>query len=143
MDAGFTGFCHAGRDTTTYEFADGLRGAGRNNGYNSPTEYLILCKQIHFRQVRGLQGRSQMRITGRTSPWAIGAFVCGMLALGFGPLAGLPAVIVGHKALREIRRTGEGGYGLARVGLTIGYVMVGLTALALAALAVSQVERSF
>jgi len=45
--------------------------------------------------------------------------------------------------LRRIRRTGEGGYGLAKAGLILGYLMLALTALALTGLAVSQVERSF
>jgi hypothetical protein len=79
----------------------------------------------------------------RVCPWAIGALVCGVLALGFGPLAGIPAVIAGHKALRQIRRTGECGYGLANAGLVLGYVIVALMALAAAGLAVSRIESAF
>jgi hypothetical protein len=88
-------------------------------------------------------GPSQTPTTRRVCPWAIGALLCGVLALGFGPLAGIPAVIVGHKALRQIRRTGERGHGLANAGLVIAYVIVAVMALALAGLAVSQIERAF
>src|SRR5271166_4476918 len=35
--------------------------------------------------------------------------------------AGIAAIILGHKALRQIRRTDEGGYGLAKAGLILGY----------------------
>lgn len=38
----------------------------------------------------------------------------------------LPAVITGHLALGQIRRTGEGGQGLAVAGLVLGYL--GMTA---------------
>jgi hypothetical protein len=61
--------------------------------------------------------------------WAVSALVCGILSLGFGPLAGIPAIIAGHKALRQIRRTGDYGYGLAEAGLILGYVTLALVAL--------------
>lgn len=35
-------------------------------------------------------------------------------------------IIVGHIALGQIKRTGEGGRGLALAGLVIGYVFTGL-----------------
>jgi uncharacterized protein DUF4190 len=78
----------------------------------------------------------------RTNPWAISALVCGVLALGFGPLTGIPAVIAGHKALREIRRTGDRGYGLANAGLILGYVFVALTALGVLLAALTMAERA-
>jgi tetrahydromethanopterin S-methyltransferase subunit C len=56
--------------------------------------------------------------------------VCGLLSLGFGPLASIPAVIAGHEALRQIRRTGDGGYGLAKAGLILGYITLALMAVA-------------
>jgi hypothetical protein len=59
----------------------------------------------------------------RTSPWAIAALVCGIVSFaGPGPLAAIPAIICGHKALRQIRRDGDGGTGLAKTGLTLGYI---------------------
>lgn len=42
------------------------------------------------------------------------------LVLSF--LMALPAIILGHVALSQIRRTGDGGRGLAVAGLVIGYI---------------------
>jgi len=42
-------------------------------------------------------------------------------------------VILGHVALGQIRQTGEQGAGLAKVGLIVGYVFVGLLVLAVIA----------
>ena len=39
------------------------------------------------------------------------------------PLGG---IIAGHIALGQIKRTGEGGHGLALAGTIIGYVLTGL-----------------
>jgi hypothetical protein len=62
---------------------------------------------------------------------AIAALACdiGQLLCGFP--AGIAAVILGHKARRQIRATGEQGDGLARAGLILGYIgAVGLALLA-------------
>jgi hypothetical protein len=88
-----------------------------------------------------MYGPSQPLTTRRTNPWAIGALACGILSLGFGPIASVPAVIVGRKAVRQIRRTGAGGYGFAMTGLVLGYVFLALFVLALFVLVVSRVER--
>jgi len=49
-----------------------------------------------------------------------------LLALVFGVIGGtgIP-IVLGHVALSQIRRTGEGGRGLAIAGLVLGYVGVG------------------
>lgn len=58
--------------------------------------------------------------TGKTNTLAI-------LALVFGFGGGLLGIIFGHMARAQIRRTGEQGWGLATVGLVLGYVgVVGL-----------------
>lgn len=51
---------------------------------------------------------------------------------GFGFLTGIPAIILGHMATREINNSGgtQGGKTLALVGLILGYVATGLTLLA-------------
>jgi hypothetical protein len=57
-----------------------------------------------------------------TSGLAIGAMVCGIaeiFTLGF---AAVPAVILGHLARAQIRRTGERGDGMAIAGLVLGYL---------------------
>jgi peptidyl-prolyl cis-trans isomerase B (cyclophilin B) len=41
---------------------------------------------------------------------------------------GLLPVVLGHVALRQVRRTGERGYGLAVAGLVLGYATLALLA---------------
>ena len=38
----------------------------------------------------------------------------------------MPARILGHIALGQIKRTGEGGHGLALAGTIVGYVLTAL-----------------
>jgi hypothetical protein len=54
------------------------------------------------------------------------AFVLSLLGLVLTPVVDVAAVIVGHHALRTIRRTGEGGAGLAKAALAIGYSLIGV-----------------
>ncbi|WP_230598320.1 DUF4190 domain-containing protein [Rhodococcoides fascians] len=42
----------------------------------------------------------------------------------FGIIGGLLGVVFGHIALSQIKRTGEGGHGLAVAGLALGYIYV-------------------
>jgi hypothetical protein len=71
----------------------------------------------------------------RTSGLAIAALACGLGQLLVGFPAGIAAIILGHKARRQIRQTGEQGDGMALTGLVLGYVgTVGLAVLVLAAL---------
>ena len=49
--------------------------------------------------------------------------VCGMVALVLGPLAIL-AIVFGHIARGQVRRTGEGGHGMATIGLILGYMVL-------------------
>jgi len=64
------------------------------------------------------------------------------LAFGIGQFLGLlllgtiPAVVCGHVARRQIRRSGEGGAGLALAGLILGWTGVALTVAVIAAVAV-------
>ncbi|MGH3914033.1 MAG: DUF4190 domain-containing protein [Pseudonocardiaceae bacterium] len=44
------------------------------------------------------------------------------------------ALVFGHLARKQIRRTGEGGHGLATAGLVIGYLLLGLVVLAITAI---------
>ncbi len=71
----------------------------------------------------------------RTDGMAIAALVCGVGQLAVGFPAGIAAIILGHKAMRRIRETGEQGDGMARTGLILGYVgTIGLGVLMLLAL---------
>src|SRR5580692_2625553 len=70
-----------------------------------------------------------------TNGLAVAAFVCG-LAQFVVVLTFIPAIICGHLARAQIRRTGEQGGGLALAGLIIGYVGIALFAVLVAALIV-------
>ena len=62
-----------------------------------------------------------------TNGLAIAALVCGVGGFVIG-LSFIPAIICGHLARAQIRRTGEQGAGLALAGLILGYVGVALFA---------------
>ncbi|CAL9452170.1 hypothetical protein SUDANB6_02458 [Streptomyces sp. enrichment culture] len=58
------------------------------------------------------------RVNGK----AVGAAVCGLSCLPTFGLTGIPAVVLGHAARAEIRRSGEAGDGLALTGLVLGWL---------------------
>jgi hypothetical protein len=60
----------------------------------------------------------------RTNGKAVGALLCGMLTAMTAGLTAIPAVILGHSARAEIRRTGESGDGVAMAGLILGWLSV-------------------
>ena len=60
----------------------------------------------------------------RTNGFAIASLVCGLGQFMFGPLATIPAIVFGHMARSQIRRTGEQGAGLALAGLILGWAAV-------------------
>jgi Domain of unknown function (DUF4190)/Domain of unknown function (DUF1707) len=71
----------------------------------------------------------QWQAPQRTNGLAVASLVCGIGQLvAFWP-ATILAIVLGHKARRDIRRTGEQGDGLARAGIVLGYVGLGLTLL--------------
>lgn len=60
----------------------------------------------------------------RTNGKAVASMVCGILCVVSGGVTGIPAVVLGHMAQSEIRRTGEGGDGFALAGLILGWMSV-------------------
>ncbi|MFI1160666.1 DUF1707 and DUF4190 domain-containing protein [Streptomyces sioyaensis] len=60
-----------------------------------------------------------------TNSSATGALVCGIMTPVTWGLTAIPAVILGHKARAEIRRTGERGDGQALAGLVLGWLGIG------------------
>jgi len=70
-----------------------------------------------------------------TNGLAIGAMVCGIIEFFTLGLAAIPAVILGHAARAQIRRTGERGDGMAIAGLILGYLAIGGWALIILLLA--------
>jgi hypothetical protein len=74
----------------------------------------------------------------RTSRLAVASIACGLAQFIVGPLATIPAIVLGYMARSQIRRTGERGAGLALAGLILGWagVILGI-ALVAAGLAIS------
>ncbi|WP_187365659.1 ABC transporter permease subunit [Trebonia kvetii] len=64
--------------------------------------------------------------TPPTNGRAIAALACGVVGFFVLPSAIL-AIVFGHLARREVRRTGEAGDGLATAGMVLGYVATVLT----------------
>lgn len=64
-----------------------------------------------------------------TNSSAVGALVCAVLTPMTWGLTSVPAVVLGHKARTEIRRSGERGDGMALSGLIVGYLAMGFWAL--------------
>ncbi len=67
------------------------------------------------------------------NPWAIVSIsFAASTVIGSWCFGGLIAVITGHVARSQIKRSGEAGGNLALVGLIVGYVAIGLTFLFIA-----------
>lgn len=63
----------------------------------------------------------------KTNVLAIVALVAGVAGLTVIPfVSSIVAVVTGHMARKELRRTGEQGDGLALAGLITGYIGIGL-----------------
>jgi hypothetical protein len=60
----------------------------------------------------------------RTNAMAIASLACGIGQIFFWFVAGVPAIVFGHVARRQIRETGEAGDGMALAGLILGYLGV-------------------
>jgi uncharacterized membrane protein len=60
-----------------------------------------------------------------TNSMAVASMVFGLATPLFG-LTAIPAVVLGHKARNQIRRTGERGGGMAMTGLVIGWAAISL-----------------
>jgi Domain of unknown function (DUF1707)/Domain of unknown function (DUF4190) len=67
----------------------------------------------------------------KTNGYAIASLACGLGQFVAGPLATIPAIVFGHMARNQIRRTGEQGTGLALAGLVLGWGAVILAIIAI------------
>ncbi|MEU6023328.1 DUF4190 domain-containing protein [Micromonospora sp. NPDC047134] len=70
-----------------------------------------------------------------TNSMAIVALVLALLGIGSCITAPIGA-IMGHVAMRQIRETGEGGEGMAKAAIIVGWILTGLIVLAIGAYAV-------
>ena len=82
----------------------------------------------------GLTGR-------RTNSMAVASMLCGIGQIFFWFLAGVPAIVFGHIARRQIRETGDAGDGMALAGLIMGYVGVLLPILLVVVIAAALAGR--
>ena len=60
----------------------------------------------------------------KTNGLAVASLACGLAQFVFGPPAIIPAIVFGHVARQQIKRTGEQGAGLALAGLMLGWAAV-------------------
>src|SRR5215468_8028528 len=67
-----------------------------------------------------------------TNGFAIASLTCGIAQFMLGPLPTIPAIVFGHVARHQIKRTGEDGAGLALAGLILGWAAVVLGVLIVA-----------
>jgi hypothetical protein len=74
---------------------------------------------------------SGVRARPGTNSLAIASLACGIGQAMFWIFSGIPAIVLGHIARKQIRRTGQDGDGMALGGLILGYVGVLLSALLL------------
>lgn len=75
----------------------------------------------------------------KTNGLALASFFFGLSQVLIGPLGTIPAIVFGHIARNQIKRTGERGAGLALVGLVLGW---GAVVLAIILFAISMVAAS-
>ena len=81
------------------------------------------------------------RVVG-TNGLAVASLACGLAQFLFGPLPTIPAIVLGHMARHQIKRTGEQGAGMALAGLLLGWAAVILGVIAFAGLAVFAVAHT-
>jgi Domain of unknown function (DUF1707)/Domain of unknown function (DUF4190) len=58
----------------------------------------------------------------KTNAFAMASLACGLAQFMVGPIATIPAIVLGYMARNEINRTGERGAGLALAGLVLGWM---------------------
>ena len=78
-----------------------------------------------------------MTPVAKTNELAIASLACGLAQFMFGPVAAIPAIVFGHVARHQIKRTGEQGAGLALGGLILGWAAVILAIFVIVGLAMS------
>ena len=78
-------------------------------------------------------GSAIVRPPAGTNGLAIASLACGLAQFTVRPLATNPAIVLGHMARSQIRRTGEQGAGLAPSGLVPGWgaVILGIVPIAI------------
>jgi hypothetical protein len=79
-----------------------------------------------------------------TNGLAIASLVCGCAQFIAWIVTGIPAIILGHIALAQIKRTGQEGRGMAIAGLVLGYLgLVAFIAFIILVIAVTDDTTTF
>jgi uncharacterized membrane protein len=78
-------------------------------------------------------GPVPLRAPSPTNGLAVASLACGLAQFAFGPLTTIPAIVLGHVARHQIKRTGEQGAGMALAGLLLGWAAVALGVIAILA----------
>ena len=73
----------------------------------------------------------------KTNELAMASLACGLAQFVFGPVVAIPAIVFGHVARHQIKRTGEQGADLALAGLILGWAAVILVIVLIVGLAMS------
>ncbi len=73
----------------------------------------------------------------KMNEFAMASLACGLGQVVFGPVVAIPAIVFGHVARHQIKRTGEQGAGLALAGLMLGWVALILVIVLIVGLAMS------
>ena len=73
----------------------------------------------------------------KTNQLAIASLACGLAQFVFGPVVAIPAIMFGHVARHQIKRTGEQGADLALAGLILGWAALILVIVLIVGLAMS------
>ena len=97
----------------------------RVNPYPAPTEQFESVEHVQRNALSPSPAPSHphMYPPRSTSGAAVASFICSITAF-FTVIGALAGVILGHIALRQIKRTGQEGKGLAIAGLVIGYFIL-------------------
>lgn len=107
----------------------------QQSGYSQPQgDYSQYSSQPQYNQGYAQPGYGQpayvqpvMAVQQQTNNKATVALILGIISwVGFSILTGIPAVIFGHMAMKEIDASGgtQGGKPLAIIGLVLGYLSI-------------------
>jgi hypothetical protein len=80
--------------------------------------------------------RPSVAAPAKTNNLAVAAVICGALQPVTGMVTTIPAIVLGHLARGQIRRTGEDGKAMATWGLALGWAGVGIVVLVVLAIVV-------
>jgi hypothetical protein len=79
---------------------------------------------------------SQQMARPATNSMAVAALTCGIAEFFTMGLTSIPAIVLGHAARRQLRRTGQAGDGMALAGLILGWAGIVLITAAITGLVI-------